>query len=139
MAGSTLLLSVIAAATVIMAVVQIGVVVFAARLAKRVSRLVDVIEHEIKPTLARVDAVSSDVARVTSLASNQAERLDQITSQLIEKIDDILTVADRSVFAPLKQGAGFLFGLRAALSVFRDESTQSQAPPPSDSTSSTSE
>ena len=139
MAGSTLLLSVIAAATVIMAVVQIGVVVFAARLAKRVSRLVDVIEHEIKPTLARVDAVSSDVARVTSLASNQAERLDQITSQLIEKIDDILTVADRSGFAPLKQGAGFLFGLRAALSVFRDESTQSQAPPPSDSTSSTSE
>ena len=139
MAGSTLLLSVIATATVIMAVVQIGVVVFAARLAKRVSRLVDVIEHEIKPTLARVDAVSSDVARVTSLASNQAERLDQITSQLIEKIDDILTVADRSVFAPLKQGAGFLFGLRAALSVFRDESTQSQAPPPSDSTSSTSE
>ena len=139
MAGSTLLLSVIAAATVIMAVVQIGVVVFAAKLAKRVSRLVDVIEHEIKPTLARVDAVSSDVARVTSLASNQAERLDQITSQLIEKIDDILTVADRSVFAPLKQGAGFLCGLRAAFSAFRNESTQSQAPPSSDSTSSTSE
>ncbi|HIM14508.1 MAG TPA: hypothetical protein EYM31_01950 [Acidobacteria bacterium] len=139
MAGSTLLLSVIATATVIMAVVQIGVVVFAARLAKRVSRLVDVIEHEIKPTLARVDAVSSDVARVTSLASNQAERLDQITSQLIEKIDEILTVADRSVFAPLKQGAGFLFGLRAALSAFRDESTQSEPPPSSDSTSPTSE
>ena len=139
MAGSTLLLSVIATATVIMAVVQIGVVVFAARLAKRVSRLVDVIEHEIKPTLARVDAVSSDVARVTSLASNQAERLDQITSQLIEKIDEILTLADRSVFAPLKQGAGVLFGLGAALSAFRDESTQSEPPPSSDSTSSTSE
>ena len=139
MTGSTWLLSVIAAATVIMAVVQIGVVVFAARLAKRVSRLVDVIEHEIKPTLARVDAVSSDVARVTSLASNQAERLDQITSQLIEKIDDILTVADRSVFAPLKQGAGFLFGLRAVLSAFRDESTQSQQPPSSESTTPASE
>ena len=102
MADSTLLLSVIAVATVIIAVVQIGVVIFAVRLAKRLSRLVDVVEHEIRPTLARVDAVSSDVARVTSLASNQAERLDQITSHLIDKIDEILTAADRSVFAPLK-------------------------------------
>ena len=126
MADSTLLLSVIAVATVIIAVVQIGVVIFAVRLAKRLSRLVDVVEHEIRPTLARVDAVSSDVARVTSLASNQADRLDQITSHLIDKIVEILTAADRSVFAPLKQGAGFLFGLRAALSAFRGESLQSK-------------
>ena len=128
MADSTLLLSVIAIATVIIAVVQIGVVIFAVRLAKRLSRLVDVVEHEIRPTLARVDAVSSDVARVTSLASNQAERLDQIASHLINKIDEILTAADRSVFAPLKQGAGFLFGLRAALLAFRGESSQPQDP-----------
>ena len=84
MTESTFLLSVIAVATVIMAIVQIGVVLFTSRLAKRVNRLVDVIEREIKPTLARVDTVSSDVARVTSLASNQAERLDQIASHLIE-------------------------------------------------------
>ena len=139
MTESTFLLSVIAVATVIMAVVQIGVVLFTSRLAKRVNRLVDVIEREIKPTLARVDTVSSDVARVTSLASNQAERLDQIASHLIEKIDEILTVADRSVFAPLKQGAGFLFGLRAALLAFRDVSTQSQPPTDSDESSSTTE
>ena len=118
---------------------RIGVVLFTSRLAKRVNRLVDVIEREIKPTLARVDTVSSDVARVTSLASNQAERLDQIASHLIEKIDEILTVAARSVFAPLKQGAGFLSGLRAALLAFRDESTQSQPPTDSDESSSTTE
>ena len=139
MTESTFLLSVIAVATVIMAVVQIGVVLFTSRLAKRVNRLVDFIEREIKPTLVRVDAVSSDVARVTSLASNQAKRLDQIASHLIEKIDEIMTVADRSVFAPLKQGAGFLSGLRAALLAFRDESTQSQPPTDSDESSSTSE
>ena len=139
MTESTVLLSVIAVATAIMAVVQIGVVLFAVRLAKRVGRLVDVIEHEMKPTLARVDAVSSDVARVTSLASNQVERLDQIASHLIEKIDEIVTVADRSVFAPLKQGAGFLFGLREALLAFRHEFTQSQPPTDSDKSSSTRE
>ena len=52
MADSTLLLSVIAVATVIIAIVQIGVVIFSVRLAKRLSRLVDVVEHEIRPTLA---------------------------------------------------------------------------------------
>ena len=139
MADSTLLLSVIAVATVIIAVVQIGVVIFAVRLAKRLSRLIDVVEHEIRPTLSRVDAVSSDVARVTSLASSQAERLDQITSHLIDKIDEILTTADRSVFAPLKQGAGFLFGFRAALSAFRGESSPSKGPSDDGGNSSPSE
>ena len=139
MADSTVLLSVIAIATVIIAVVQIGVVIFAVRLAKRLSRLVDVVEHEIRPTLARVDAVSSDVARVTSLASTQAERLDQITSHLVDKIDEILTAADRSVFAPLRQGAGFLFGLRAALSAFRGDSSQPQPPSNDGENSSPSE
>ncbi len=128
MSDSMLLLSVIAVATVVMAIIQVGVVIFAVRLAKRVSRLVDVVEHEIKPTLTRVDAVSSDVARVTALVSNQAERLDQVTSHLIDKVDEILTTADRSIFAPLKQGAGFLFGLRAALSAMRGQSGQAHPP-----------
>ena len=47
---------------------------------------------------------------------------------ILDKIDEILTAADRSVFAPLRQGAGFLFGLRAALSAFRGDSSQPQPP-----------
>ncbi len=132
MAGSTLLLGLIAAATVVMAVVQIGVVVYAARLAGRVNRLVDVVEHEIKPTLARVDAVSADVAHVTSLASAQAERLDKVVGQLARQADEILTFAQDTVVKPVKQGGAFLVGLRAALVAFRRTSDAS----PSTSTDS---
>ena len=119
MTGPTLLLAVIAASTVVMAVVQIGVVVYAARLAGRVNRLADVVENDIKPTLARVDRISTDVAHVASLASAQAERLDKVVGQLAEQADELLTVAQESIVMPVKQGGAFFLGLRAALLAFR--------------------
>lgn len=123
---STLLLGVIAAATVVMATVQVGVIVFAARLAQRINRLVDVVEHEIKPTLARMDGMSADVARVTTIASAQAARLDTILAAVATRADDLLSVAHDSVVAPVRHGAAFIMGLRAALLAFRGFRDESQ-------------
>lgn len=125
MVSSTLLLAIIAAATVIMAVVQIGVVICAVRLAGRVNRLAAVVENDIKPTLARVDTISTDVARMTSLASAQAERLDKMVGNLSGQVDEILAVAQDSIVTPVKQGGAFLVGLRAALLAFRGTTTGS--------------
>ena len=54
----TVFLGAIAFATVIMATLQIGMVVFGVRLAKRVDRLVLEVETELKPTLGRVNKIS---------------------------------------------------------------------------------
>ena len=57
---STLFLGTIALSVLVMATVQVGMIIYGARLAQRVNRLVDQVEKEIKPALTHVNAVSGD-------------------------------------------------------------------------------
>ena len=118
MGASTLLLGLIAAATLVMAIVQVGVIIYGARLARRVNRLVDVVEQEIKPTLERVHEMSGEAARATSLAMRQVERADRLFAQLTGQVDQVLKIAQDALVEPVRQGGAFLLGLRAALLAF---------------------
>ena len=73
-----LLLAVIAVSTGIMALVQIGMIIYGARLARRVNRVVDRVEQEIGPVLGKVQEIGADAARATKLAVTQVERLSLI-------------------------------------------------------------
>ena len=64
-------LGVIAVATLITAILQVGVLVAAGRLAMRLMRLVDRLELEMKPLLCHLEASGRDAARATSLAAAQ--------------------------------------------------------------------
>ncbi len=112
-------LGAIATATVVMALVQVGIIVYGARLARRVDRMVDVIELELKPALDRVNAMGGDMNRATSLAVAQVERADQLFARVAERVDRITVVTQDAVIEPLRQGSALLEGLRAALSVLR--------------------
>ena len=119
MDAPTLLLGVIAAATGVMAAVQIGLIVYGARLARRVDRLVDKVEREIQPTLTKINSMSSDTARATSLAVAQIERADQLFAQIAERVDHVTTVAQDAVVEPVRQGVALLQALRAGLAALR--------------------
>ena len=116
---STLFLGTIALATLVMASVQIGIIVYGLRLAHRVQRLLDQVETEIKPALTRVNAMSDDINRVTTLAVAQLERVDQLFGQFAERSDHLMTVAQDALVAPVRQGAALLQGMRAALAALR--------------------
>ena len=119
MDAPTLLLGVIAVATAVMAAVQIGLIVYGARLARRVDRLVDKVEQEIQPTLTKINSMSGDTARATSLAVAQIERADQLFSQIAERVDHLMTVAEEAVVEPVRQGVALLQALRAGLAALR--------------------
>jgi hypothetical protein len=119
MDAPTLLLGVIAAATGVMAAVQIGLIVYGARLARRVDRLVDQVEREIQPTLNKINSMSSDSARATSLAVAQIERADQLFAQLAQRADHLMAVAQEAVVEPVRQGVTLLQALRAGLTALR--------------------
>lgn len=114
-----LFLGAIAVATTIMAVLQVGMAVRGARLARRVDRLFDKVEHEIEPVLGRLQTVSTDMARVTSLAVAQVERADQMFEQVAQRLDHVLTLAQDAVVAPARQAMALLAGLRAGLAALR--------------------
>ena len=125
----TVFLGAIATATVVMALVQVGIIAYGARFARRVDRMVDVIELELKPALDRVNAMGGDMNRATSLAVAQVERADQLFARVAERVDRITVVTQDAVITPFRRGSALLEGLRVALSVLRGASTPSSEPP----------
>ena len=115
----TVFLGAIATATAVMAVVQVGIIVFAARLARRVDRMVDVMETELKPALDRVNAIGGDMNRATSLAVAQVERADQLFARVAARVDRVTAVTQDAVIEPFRHGSALLEGFRVALSVLR--------------------
>jgi hypothetical protein len=125
-----LFLGIIAAAVLVMAVIQVAAVVLAARTAKRVDRLADRLEHDLAPIVTNLQLATSEAARVSSLAAAQLERADRLFSELGARAEHILVAVQETLVAPAREGFAWLTGLKAALAAFRDlrESAQPAAP-----------
>jgi len=65
------LLGVIALATLASAITQIGVIVAAGRVARRVERLADQFEQDLKPIFGHLNAIGRDASRAAALATEQ--------------------------------------------------------------------
>jgi hypothetical protein len=113
-------LGVIAVATLATAIVQIGVLVAASRLARRVERLMDVVEQEVRPILGHLNAIGRDASHAASLAAAQVERVDQVFAKLVERLDDTLDVIQTNVTRPAREAAAMMAGIKAALAFIRD-------------------
>ncbi|MGE0043198.1 MAG: hypothetical protein AB7V01_18635 [Vicinamibacterales bacterium] len=116
---SDALLGVIAAAVSVMALIHVGAVVVGLRLAKRVDRLTAQLEHEVKPVLSNLTAVSDEAVRAARLASAQVERIDQVFGELAGRVDETLASAQQFVAGPARQGMAVVAGVRAAVSALR--------------------
>jgi hypothetical protein len=112
-------LGIIALAVVVMAAIQVGAVIVAARVAKRVDRLANQIEQDIRPVFQNLHAMSAEAARAASLAATQVERADRLFDDLTQRVDVTLNTLQHRVLGPAREGAALLSGLRAALGAFR--------------------
>ncbi|MBI2223244.1 MAG: hypothetical protein HYU53_18805 [Acidobacteria bacterium] len=115
----TIFLGVIAAATLAMAVLQVGAVIAAARLARRVERLADEVHAEMKPLVARAHAIAEDAQRVATLAAAQVERVDTLMSDLTRRVDETAGVLQRAIVAPAREGMALIAGLKAGFALLR--------------------
>jgi hypothetical protein len=124
-------LGVIALATLATAIMQIGVLLAAGRLARRIERFVDHADQELKPIMGHLNAIGRDASRAASLATAQVERADRVITTQVERVDRVLaTLVDRlgetldtiqtAVVRPAREGAALLAGLRAALGIIRE-------------------
>ena len=116
---SLVFLGVIALATLTMAAIQVGVIVYAGRLKWRMDRLAETVEQDLKPLMGRLKEMSGDAARVTSLAVAQAERVDQLFAEFSQRSDHVLSLVQNAVVVPAREGMAVLEGLRAGLAALR--------------------
>ena len=115
-----LYLGIIAAAMLVSAVVQVGVIVAAGLLVRRINRLVNQVEQELKPLLAHLNAIGRDASRAASLAVAQVERVDRLLGDATRKIEQTLNTVQATIVAPAREGLALLSALRAAMDVLRD-------------------
>ena len=113
-------LAVIAGATLAIAIAQIGVMVVAGLLARRIARLTDRLEHEIRPLFGHLNAIGREASRTAALAAAQVERADKAFSDLVVRLDQTLNSLQAAAAIPAREGRAILSALRAAAQAIRE-------------------
>lgn len=119
MSWSEAFLAVIALATLVMALIQVGAIVVAIRLGQRAQRALDSVQQEIRPLAARVSAIAEEASRTAAIATAQAEKIDRLVSDLSRRVEDTATIVQEAIVTPAREGLALLAALRAGLSALR--------------------
>lgn len=115
-----LFLGVIAVATLAIAIVQIGLIVAAALLARRMTRLVDRFEQDLQPLYGYLNAIGRDASRAAALAAARVEQADQVLGDLAVRAEEALKGLQGTLGAPAREGRALLSALRAGLDAIRE-------------------
>ena len=116
---STAFLGLIAVATVVMAVVQIGLVIMAVRLAKRVDVVSTQVQRELGPLVERLTRVADNLQQASSLATVQVERLDRFLAGASRRADNTLSLVQGAVVGPIREGLAVIAAVRGVVAAFR--------------------
>ena len=124
---SEIFLGVIAVATLMTAIVQIGVLIAAGLAVRRVGRLLDRVEHELKPAFAQFNTISREAARAVSLVTAQVERADKLFTDFAERVETTVSTVQNQILGPAREGKAFITALRTALDVIREARRHARA------------
>jgi hypothetical protein len=113
-------LGVIAVATLVMAIVQVGIVVAAGRLARRIDALTEQFERDVKPLFGHLNAIGRDAARAAALATAQVERADQLFADVALRVDQTLNSVQSTLGAPAREARALLSAFKAAVHALKD-------------------
>jgi hypothetical protein len=113
-------LGVIAVATLAIAVAQIFVIITAGMMARRVGRIVDQLERDVKPLFGHLNAIGHDASRAVALATAQVERADKLFGDLTLRVEETINMVQSSIVAPAREGRAMMSAFKAALQVLRD-------------------
>ena len=124
---SQIFLGVIALATLTTAIVQVGVLIAAGLVARRIGRLVDKVDRELQPVFAHVNTIGRDAARAVSLATARIERVDHLFNDLAQKVEETVASVQATIVTPAREGMALLKALRAGLDVVREARRHARA------------
>lgn len=124
---SQIFLGVIAVATLTTAIVQVGVLIAAGRVARRIDRLVDRLDHDLRPTFDHINAIARDASHAVALATAQVERADRLFTDLAQRVEETVSTVQNHIVAPAREGKALVSALRAAFGVLREARRHARA------------
>ena len=118
---TNVLLGIMAAVSVLEALLLIGLGVGGFMVYRRVMQGVSDLEtRQIAPLRAQVDAILLDVKSVTARVSQQTERVDHAISGTIHRVDETADRVKGSLRDKVNQAVGMVRGIRAVIASILD-------------------
>ena len=123
---SGLFLGIIAGATLVMALIQVGAVIAVLKVARQAQESLAVVQRDVRPLLAdvkpivaRAREVADEASRTMTLATAQAHKVDQMVSVLTERVDQTSALVQQAIVTPAREGIALVAAVKAALGVIR--------------------
>lgn len=117
--SSDVFLGIIAFATAVMALVQIGAIVVLARVAMQVRDTASMIQQDLRPLIARANAIADEAQKTATIATAQAQKIDRLVTDLTQRVDETSAVIQEAILTPAREGLAIVAGLKAALGALR--------------------
>ncbi len=112
-------LGVIAGATALMAIVQIGAIVVLARVALQVQGILGIVQKDIRPLIARANVIAEEAAKTAALATAQAQKIDKLVTDLTRRVDDTSAVLQQAIITPAREGMAIIAALKAGFGALK--------------------
>jgi ribosomal protein L17 len=116
---SNVFLAVIAIATLVMALIQVGAIIAALRLAKQAQQLIASVHQDVKPLIARANAIAEEASRTVALATVQAQKVDRLVTDLSVRVEQTAGILQDAIVTPAREGLAIVAAIRASLGALR--------------------
>jgi hypothetical protein len=113
---TNLFLGIMAAVSVLEALLIIGLAIAGFVIYRRVTELVDRLERQqVAPAMARVNAILDDVKGMSQTIKEETSRVDRALHDTIERVDDTVERVRSNVRAKTSRVVGIVRGARVAI------------------------
>lgn len=116
---SDVFLGVIAAATVIMALVQIGAIITAFKLSRQAQQVLQSVHQEVRPLIARAQAIAEEASHTVAIATAQAHKVDRLITDLSERVEETAGIVQEAIITPAREGLAVFAAVKAGLAALR--------------------
>ena len=126
-------LGVIASATLVMALVQIGVIVVAAKVARQAQQAaskaqetlataqqtIASVREEIRPLIAKANDIADEASKVATMATAQVHKVDRLVTDLTKRVDETSALVQQAIVTPAREGLAIIAAVKATLGALR--------------------
>lgn len=112
-------LGIIALATLVMAAIQVGAIIAAARIARQAQQTLATVQQDIRPLIAKANAVADEASRTAAIATAQAEKVDKLLTELSARVEYTSAVVQDAIITPAREGLAIVAAIKATLGALR--------------------
>lgn len=116
---SGVFLGIIAVATLVMALIQVGAIIAVLRIAKQAQDILASVQREVKPLISKASEIADEASRTATLATAQVQKVDKLVTDLTRRVDETSALVQQAIVTPAREGIAIVAAIKAGLSAFR--------------------